>query len=270
MHSVSEVEIKSLLKKMICSPFYSHFIVPYGYEDFYENLIKVDVAECVEPMKNGLRELDTRVYRKRITASRAYIFAKHFDFYEENAIDIEVEKRFIRRHSYYPSSNQQSHVLPGLVHEKEALMVYQSMYNVDIKFIKDIIHPNFPFLIGQTDGLICNNGCVEGIIEVKSPETAANYNIEDYIKIKNPFSVRYNHTDGRFYLNERSQVYYQIQMCLAILNIDWGVVIFYSSFDKSILPINVYKNNEFIQILLFKLEIIYKNYILPKLYNILK
>jgi hypothetical protein len=114
---------------MICSPFYSHFIVPYGYEDFYENLIKVDVAECVEAMKNGLRELDTRVYRKRITASRAFIFAKHFDFYEENAIDIEVEKRFIRRHSYYPSFNQQSHVLPGLVHEKEALMVYQSMYS---------------------------------------------------------------------------------------------------------------------------------------------
>jgi hypothetical protein len=59
-------------------------------------------------------------------------------------------------------------------------------------------------------------------------------------------------------------------MCLAILNLDRGVVIFYSSFDKSIVPINVYKNNEFIQMLLFKLEIIYKNYILPKLYNILK
>jgi hypothetical protein len=213
MHSESEVEIKFLLKKMISSPFYSHFIVPYEYEDFYESLIKVDTTDCMEAMKNGLRELDWRVYRKRITASRAFTFVRHFDSYEENAIDIEVEKRFIRRHSYYPSPNQQSHVLPGLVHEKEALTVYQSMYNVNIKFIKDIIHPNFPFLIGQTDGLICNNDCVEGIIEVKSPEMAANYNIEDYIKIKKPFSIRYNPIDGRFYLNERSQVYCQIQMC---------------------------------------------------------
>jgi len=151
---------------MICSPFYPHFIIPYGYEDLYESLIMVDVADCVEAMKNRLRELESRVYRKRITASRALTFVKHFDFYEENAIDIEVEKRFIRRHSYYPATIQQPHVLSGLVHKKEALMVYKSICNVDVKFIKDIIHPNFPFLIGQTDGLICNNGCVEWLMEI--------------------------------------------------------------------------------------------------------
>lgn len=219
------------------------------------------MTNCVEAMKNGLRELDWRVYRKRITASRAFKFVRHFDLYEENAIEVEVEKSFIRRHSYYTAPNQQPHVLPGLVHEKEALMVYQFIYNVDIKLIKDVIHPNFPLLIRQTDGLICNNGSLEGLIEVKSPEMTANYNIVDYIKIKKPFSVHYNPTDGRFYLNERSQVYYQIQMCLAILNLDRGVVLLYSSFDKSILPINEYKNNEYIQKLLFKLEISYKNYI---------
>jgi hypothetical protein len=79
-----------------------------------------------------------------------------------------------------------------------------------MKFIKDIIHPNFAFLIGQTDGLICNNGFLDGLIEVKSSETAVNYNIEDYIKIKKSFSVRYNPTNGKFYLNERSQICYQI------------------------------------------------------------
>jgi hypothetical protein len=67
---------------MIFSPFYSHFIVPYGCEDFYESLIKVDVADCVGAMKNGLRELDSRVYRKGINVSQAFTFVKHFDFYE--------------------------------------------------------------------------------------------------------------------------------------------------------------------------------------------
>ena len=175
--------------------------------------------------------------------------------------------RFVKRSQFYKNGDISDSL--GLIYEKEALYEYQAIFNADIKFIKDIIHPNTPFLIGATDGLICKDGRVEALIEVKSPLKASRLSIEDYINTYNPYSIRYDSRDKKYYVNEKSNVYYQVQLCLGLSNVNRAVVIFYSSYDKSFLAIDVYKNNEFINLILIKLEIIYKRYILPRLYNIL-
>lgn len=214
MCSVSEVEIKSLLKAMVCTPFESHFTMPEVYQKYYGENIRIDLQLCTQAMKIDLLEYDERVYRKRLNVIRAYNFLKYFDNLDEEAILREVDYRFIKKFPSHDSNDVNEHM--GVIYKKEALYEYQAIFKAYIKFIKNIKHLNTPFLIGSTDELICKDGRVEALIEVKSPIKASRMSIEDYIKCYNPYSIRYDRRDRKYYINEKSNVYYQVQLCRAI------------------------------------------------------
>lgn len=267
MDCASAEEIKFLVKKMICSNFYPEGYMSREYRKIYDDKVKVEFEITKRSMRFGLTELNgPRLLRRRLTASSAFKILHDYEIfkYDEEEMENLIKQQFIRKNYY---RNGPPSVPEGIKREQQALATFSSVENVEIKSLIDIIHPQYSFLIAQTDGIIVRNGVVESLIEVKSPDMAVNeeLSIIEFFNKKKPFDLRFNKYTKTFFIYEESNVYYQVQLCLGILNLDKGIVIFFSAYDNSYIKVEIKKNDSFIREHLLKLKEIHSKFVIPLL-----
>lgn len=113
------------------------------------------------------------------------------------------------------------------------------------------------------DGLKLLEGQCFKLIEIKCPILGATNGVEDIIKDL-PY-IKCDKTRAFPYLLNKNHAYYgQVQLGLALLNIQLCDFVIYSSFDNDIVVIEVEKDEPFIISLLNKLHFVYFNYFIKQ------
>ena len=266
MEVVNYLEVSFLLRCMICSQFQSFVNLDERYEQFYYKCIWLNIEKTRIGLLNGIIESSKRLFRRRIPVSKAFQFKTLFEKCDLAGLNEEFYSRFIKPYGYIEYPRQKN---LGEYHEEKALKILSYILKEgQLRTTIDAVHGNFPFIIGRPDAIYFKDGHPEAVVEVKSPKASYNKPILQYANDERQKSIiRIN--KNQYALNKESPVYCQIQLQMAIFNIPIGYVIYYSAHNNSILPIIVYMDDAFIQETIYKLEILYKNFYLPKLYNLM-
>ena len=102
-----------------------------------------------------------------------------------------------------------------------------------------------------------------GIGEVKCPLSKKDICIEDECKDKKFFL---DITDGKVQLKKTHNYYYQIQGCMATLNVNWCKLVIFTNIDLH--NERIHFDIEFWQNIVPELSSFYSEYLLPELYLI--
>jgi hypothetical protein len=79
--------------------------------------------------------------------------------------------------------------------------------------------------------------------------------------------IYYDVSTQLYTLKKSSKEYCQVMLSMGILNVNHGVLIFYSSYDNSILKFDLFLDYDFVFKALIKLEYVYFNYVFPLICN---
>jgi len=227
-------------------------------EDMSKNIYKKTVkqSKCQEWFE----------YRKsRITSSNAhkvYVRQRNFetltDYFTNNAKEKNLPKTV------------QDAMLHGQIYEPIAreiysdAMKYKIQRNIQVNETGLVIQPHLYWLAASPDGLVRddNDVSVFGLIEIKCPKSKRNMTPEEMVQ-DNSFYVGIE--NGKPYLKKKhSNGYYtQIQMALGLSRIQFCDFVVYSFTGMIIIRIP-YDEEYFVNVVK-KLNMFYKDYLLPKL-----
>ena len=125
-----------------------------------------------------------------------------------------------------------------------------------------VVNLKFPWLGASRDFLVfdCKEPTSFGIGEVKCPFSKKNLSIEDACNDKNFFLDKLN---GKITLKRTHNYFYQIQGCMATLNVRWCDIVVFTNVDLYIE--RIYFDNEFWQKVVPELSSFYSEYMLREL-----
>lgn len=232
---------------------------PY-LESFYHKNIAVSMKEAIDiaittmGQSNNLWKSSRRT---RITSSRCYQLFTYC--YNTNPnwnkkIDAYVNSSF--QGNKNTEHGKQFEHLARVRYEKQFGNVYQTGL---------IINPALPWLACSPDGIKAFEGKFYRLIEIKCPIAGATKPINDIISIL-PY-VKYDKSKQFSYiLNPKHMYYGQVQLSMAILDIELCDFVIYSSFADDIFVLEVHRDEFFIENLIIKLRNVYFNHLLKKLW----
>ncbi|XP_044744978.1 uncharacterized protein LOC123312774 isoform X2 [Coccinella septempunctata] len=189
--------------------------------------------------------------RFRITASRAYALFT----YKGSDWTSKCQKYLMN----VPFNNK--YTQHGIDWEPEARSVYSREKKCCVVETGLVVCQSDPWLAVSPDGVILENGEPVRLLEIKCPfigQTVSADKIEDhwqYLKREK----------GQLVLKESNKYYAQVQLNMAVLNLENCDFVIFSSLDKSFKTVNVPFNEEFTRKLLVKLKIIYFRHMLHTL-----
>jgi hypothetical protein len=150
----------------------------------------------------------------------------------------------------------------GILNEPKALKKYIKDTNYLVLNFGLITHLLHPWLVFSPDGVVFIHGVPYKLIEIKCPVKGKQMPICEELLSSCKFLVK-QHKSQDWELKRKHSYYAQVQLGMAIMNLDTCDFILYAPFDDSIKIIPVKRNNIFISELLRTLKDKYFNYVLP-------
>lgn len=139
--------------------------------------------------------------------------------------------------------------------EAPAIQEYISVHKVDVRKVRLLVNPSFPFLICQADGIAYTGNEPSHIVEVKiMPKTFTNQR-------RSPRFERLR--DGSWRVVKSSKVYMQVQILMFVSNLPFADVVLYNEKSSSIYTIKVKRDNHFIHNLINDIYCKLQSIILP-------
>lgn len=267
-------EDEDLLKNLQACSRYSMFeaILKIKYKDYclepdMLNILKLKTSEMISELvsvnsgpvhliadQNTSSWLGAR--RVRITASNAK------SFFTAKSLD-----NLINRNLWLTSNLSNIPAIKyGRDSEPIAFDEYKRLTGYDLRKCGFFTNKSFPGLGCSPDGLVYDKyGKITAIIEIKCPIKICNTAPWDLDNIKNRETMCYTVTDNAIKLKRDHQYYFQIQLCLAIMELKSCDFIVWSKLGLS--RETVERNESFISSLTKKLLTIHKNVLLVEFFE---
>ena len=260
MSDLTEYEIDYILYNMWCSKSCITLSIPQQFYDYYYNNISIDFDRARNIIKYGFN--NPKKYS--FTASKAYRYLKAFDSNDNIKLNKEIQNGFplIQRPKPVNEKAQLSVQCEAL-----AILMLRNEWNIEIRSTKDFQSPLIPIISGETDGYVIENGMVTQIVEVKCPDILYSMNANEWIDNKKVRKQRgIKKTSNGYQLSPKSPVYCQIQLALNSLNLENANLIYFSLYDLSYIHIIVPRDDNYLTVILSKLQTIFNCYVLPYMY----
>ena len=184
----------------------------------------------------------------RITASNAYSL---FTYRNNKSPDWEKKSNAY----FYGASFSNANTKYGLENEPFAREAYKNLMSVEVVECGLVVSKTNPWLGCTPDGIVFKDGKLFKLIEIKCPKVGKKHNVDDLVQLLTWIEKK----DGQLTLREKHLYYAQIQISMAILNLQSTDLIIYSSFDKTIKIIPISFNYKYTSHLLFSLKTLYFN-----------
>jgi hypothetical protein len=127
-----------------------------------------------------------------------------------------------------------------------------------------ITHLLHPWIVFSPDGVVFINGIPYKLMEIKCPVKGQHMSICDELLSSCKFLVK-PHKSKEWELKHKHAYYAQVQLGMALMNLDICDFILYAPFDNSIKIIQVKRNNVYINELLRTLKEKYFSFVLPNM-----
>lgn len=154
----------------------------------------------------------------------------------------------------------------GKKNESVARRLYETMLNKQVKEVGVIVSKDQPWLCASPDGIVVEDGCIVGLVEIKCPSSCEKLPIVDLVNKK--CNVPYLGILGNEIILKKSNVYYtqcQVQMYVCGLNL--CDLFIYSPLENGSCIISVHRDESFIEEVILKSEDFYFTHFLPILYS---
>lgn len=248
----------SLLNRMMQVECDYHSLYYNGLEGrqkmFYDTFLKdVPTSSVLIGISHGIMLEDWLFKRIRafgISAAQAYM---HVHQTEEQLIE------FIETRHYYRYVSKPPRFFRGEHLETRAIQLYEEKlceFGYYVKQVRHIQNPKLPWIVASPDGMVMRFGTVSHGVEVKSP----------HMRSKSGAVILpswLSRCGNNWSINRLSAVYMQVQMYMAICNLERWDVIVYDEVDDTIIVAQVCINPRFINQVLAKLAPMYFNIMLP-------
>ena len=151
----------------------------------------------------------------------------------------------------------------GQACEPYAAAAYSKQYGFQVKRCGLIVPPGAPWLGCSPDGVVCDAaGVPVRLLEVKCPVFGKERGVQEMACYPPPFLTA---NDENLLLRRRNPYYSQVQLTMAILDIDVCDLAVYSKLDDDVLVVHVSRDRAYGRRLVCKLHDVYFKHILPYL-----
>lgn len=258
--NISEINpfLKNIFQNSLSSPIFSH-LLNFNYslhtccQQTYNKLFSFDLPDLDILLSSTI--IDKSVWLKlrqfRITGSRIYDI---FTYSKNNAPNWEKKSKSY----FWPKSFTNKFIKYGKKFESVARNKYIEKTGNNVVECGLLLHDLEKWVGYSPDGVVVNNDVPTKLIEIKCPYDG---------KILNAEALKNNVTflDEFGNLRKRHKFYGQVQMGLAMLNLQSADFIIYSSFDDNIEIINVDFDQEFADNLMTTAKHSFFNYMLHEI-----
>ncbi|XP_043472596.1 uncharacterized protein LOC122505181 [Leptopilina heterotoma] len=211
-------------------------------KSFFENHFNVTDSEtiCNETLYDLMKWKTERQFR--ITGSRCY---KLFTYTSNKNPDWKHKSV----NYFFPKPFKATEPIKhGLIKEPIAREEYEKFKGVKVIKCGLVVPPQNNWLGYSPDGIIFENGKPTKLIEIKCPFSGKSKTVENILK-----ELKYLQLPARK-LKEKHEYYAQIQMGMAVLNVEKTDFIIFASFDKSFIVITINLNRSYVEKLLLTLK----------------
>lgn len=233
---------------------YKNVLTDFLSRQFYDFFLELNDDSVLCGMIHGMI-LEPWLY-KRIRSVNLCALYCHTHVRETDA---EFEAFVYRRHHYREIVPPTPEPQRGHILEERALQLYEeqkSKYGFYVKQVRHLQNPKIPWICASPDGMVFQFGVISHGVEVKSPFMRFPDGSFKRPKWLSRFGDEWS-------INRLSSVYSQVQMYMAISNLDrWDVVV-YDEQDDSIIIAQVARNPVFIKHMLDQLAHKFYNIMLP-------
>ncbi|XP_023314116.1 uncharacterized protein LOC111694471 [Trichogramma pretiosum] len=223
--------------------------------DFYWKCVTITNEEAVNIFVKTVGQNNSVWHeerKKRITGSICY---EIFTYCTNRNPD--WEKKVLRIfNSDFKGNDNTTH---GIVNESVALKIYSKQFGFNISKAGFFVHPKVPWLGYSADGINVEQNC---LVEVKCPIDGKKMSANLLLQHLPFLSVQ---TDGSIILKNNHKYYGQIQLGMLLLGLSKCHFIIFSSFDDSIVVLEVLYDKDFALNMFYSLHDAYFLNILPVL-----
>lgn len=219
-------------------------------EQFYVDVITCDDIRSLEKITK-FNSIEWKKARKfKVTGSRCYsIFT-----YSKNEW-----KEFSSNYFFSNKCPMTEPMKEGIRNEPNGKKKYMEVTNSYIQDCGLIVCKEHPWLAYSPDGIVIENNNLK-LIEVKCPYLMSDVSNENLKKHCNRYlSIK---KDGEIHLRRKCAYYGQIQLGMALLNLNNCDFVIYASGNNTIKIINIPIDEEFIKNMLCKIKVNYFNHML--------
>jgi len=262
MERLTYDEVRYLYKSMIATNFnFNMFIISYVKKFF--NLSKTETRSII---MNGINR------RQRMGFGALFSYKLLYkSYYKHNDVIIPWNNEDFKWHienelNKISSPNTNA---PHKVEEREALFnIAQDFNDMTIRYGTHARNPQFPFLTVEVDGVsMVRGGKPDSVVEIKCLKIykSSFQKFFEYSKNRKNSGVLLIE-DGTLKIDENSKNYFQVQMQLAVLNLNFGYLVFYSN-QTCYMTFEILRNDNYINVNLCKIHDLYVKHGVPFLRN---
>lgn len=197
--------------------------------EMFQSLCSEDIDSIIRAAQHSPEWLKYRKFR--ITGSRCYSLYT----YSKNDWETKTVKYF------YKHSFTNKFVKHGLKWESQARTVFKDQTKSGVFECGMVVSHSNPWLGFSPDGVIMENDRPHQLLEIKCIFEGATKTIAEAVKTAK-YLIQEN---GKYKLKKNHQYYGQVQMGMAILNLQKAILFIFASFDDSGLIVEVDFDYEF-------------------------
>ncbi|XP_067138743.1 uncharacterized protein [Centruroides vittatus] len=213
----------------------------YYRENIYKNKREIEnICHLTMEQNNDLWKKERSI---RVTGSVCY---ELYTYGRRKNADWEKKLTNIFRSKFKGNENTEY----GKKWEKTALTLYGTLYGCDVKQFGLIISPLLTCFAFSPDGIVFNDEKPIKLLEVKCPKIGAEKSAEEMVQFLK-YIVHDGH--GNYSLKKNHKYYGQVQLGLAILNLNSCDFVIFSSKDQTLKTLEVLADYSFIYKLTEKL-----------------
>ena len=235
------------------------------------NKIKYPIKDCCDKIFNEKIVCDNVFLKERETfkCKSEWINERQFKVTGSRCYDIytySLDDWITKSSKYFwPTSNPSGKaVTDGVKNEKPTRNKYSEITGAYIEETGLIICQTEPWLAYSTDGVVMKDSKVDRLLEIKCPFEIENLEEKTILKKCNRY-IKKDKKTGVIYLNKKHKYFAQIQLGMALLNINKCDFVLYSDLSQEVKIWTIPIDNDYAFKLLKTLK---KNYFEKMLHNI--
>ena len=246
-HSMKSVVVATM--RLVVPP-------PTSVDDFYWSRVAVSPVASAElcqttRYQKGHQWISAR--RVRITASEAHAWYT----YEGEAWQGKVERHLMSRFAGTAATRY------GQDNETAALLAYEKQQGERVMRCGLVVPPGAAWLGCSPDGVVCDEGGMPiKLLEIKCPLMGKEHTSLEMAVTPPPFLQA---SGENVELRRKNRYFSQVQLSMAILNVNACDLAVYSKVDDSVLVVRVPRDRVYGRNLIAKLHEVYFKHILPQL-----
>ena len=237
-----------------------HLVVPAPrglHDSFYEARVAVTPAESAKLCQATCEQTGhawSSARHVRITSSECH----QWFTYQGDAWQEKIKRHFT---SHFTGNAATKY---GQSHERAAIFAYEKQQSENVVRCGLVVPPGAPWLGCSPDGIVCHaDGVPQKLIEVKCPVSGKDHDLMDMLESNMPafLSMRGENVQ----LKRKHRYFSQVQLSMAILNVELCDVAVYSKVEDRVLVVHVPRDSDYCRGLISKLHAVYFEHMLPYL-----